>query len=180
METMMPAGSERGEVARIADGLVAAVQELRELSRGIHPAVLTQGGLAPALKALRRRSPVRVRLDIRFERRLPDQVEAAAYYTVSEALTNASRHASATRVWVDVRLTDGALHLLIRDDGVGGADPSRGSGLTGLKDRIEALGGRIQIDSAPGGGTHIDVEIPIFQPPQSRGDSTELVVSRRP
>ena len=164
METTMPAGSGRGEVARIAGGLAAAVEELRELSRGIHPAVLTQGGLAPALKALRRRSPVRVTLDIRFERRLPDQVEAAAYYTVSEALTNASRHASATRVWVDVQMTDGTLQISIRDDGVGGADPSRGSGLTGLKDRIEALGGRIHIDSAPGTGTHIDVEIPILQP----------------
>jgi GAF domain-containing protein len=161
MHTTMPAGSERSEVARIADGLAAAVQELRELSRGIHPAVLTQGGLGPALKALRRRSPVRVTLDIRFERRLPDQVEAAAYYTVSEALTNASRHASATRVWVDVQMTDGTLQLSIRDDGVGGADPSRGSGLTGLKDRIEALGGRIHIDSALGSGTHIEVEIPI-------------------
>jgi GAF domain-containing protein len=171
--TTVPAGSERGEVARIADGLAAAVQELRELSRGIHPAVLTQGGLAPALKALRRRSPVRVTLDIRFEGRLPDQVEAAAYYTVSEALTNASRHAGATRVWVEVQITNGTLHLVIRDDGVGGADPSRGSGLTGLKDRIEALGGRIHIDSAPGRGTHIDVEIPIFGPLQSRSDFNE-------
>ena len=175
MEATMPAGSDeqRAEVARIADGLAAAVQELRELSRGIHPAVLTQGGLAPALKALRRRSPVRVTLDIPFERRLPDQVEAAAYYTVSEALTNASKHASATRVWVAVQLTDGTLHLSIRDDGVGGADPSRGSGLTGLKDRIEALGGRIRIDSAPGSGTRIDVEIPTLQPLQSRSDSNE-------
>jgi signal transduction histidine kinase len=175
METTMPAGSgeQRAEVARIADGLAAAVQELRELSRGIHPAVLTQGGLAPALKALRRRSPVRVTLDVRFERRLPDQVEAATYYTVAEALTNASKHASATRVWVDAQMTDGTLHLSIRDDGVGGADPSRGSGLTGLKDRIEALGGWIHIDSAPGSGTHIDVEIPVFQPLRSRSDYNE-------
>jgi signal transduction histidine kinase len=175
METTMPAGSgeQRAEVARIADGLAAAVQELRELSRGIHPAVLTQGGLAPALKALRRRSPVRVTLDIRFERRLPDQVEAAAYYTVSEALTNASKHASATRVRVEVQITDGTLHLSIRDDGAGGADPSRGSGLTGLKDRIEALGGWIHIDSAPGSGTHIDVEIPVLQPLRSRSDCNE-------
>ena len=175
MEATMPSGSDeqRAEVGRIADGLAAAVQELRELSRGIHPAVLTRGGLAPALKALRRRSPVRVTLDIPFERRLPDQVEAAAYYAVSEALTNASKHASPTRVWVAVQLTDGTLHLSIRDDGVGGADPSRGSGLIGLKDRIEALGGRIRIDSAPGSGTRIDVEIPTLQPLQSRGDSNE-------
>src|SRR5258708_15562554 len=120
MEATMPTGSDeqRAEVTRIADGLAAAVQELRELSRGIHPAVLTQGGLAPALKALRRRSPVRVTLDLRFERRLPDQVEAAAYYTVSEALTNASKHASPTRVWVAGQLTDGTLHLSIRNDAV--------------------------------------------------------------
>ena len=164
MEATMPTGSDeqRAEVARIADGLAAAVQELRELSRGIHPAVLTQGGLAPALKALRRRSLVRVTLDIPFEHRLPDQVEAAAYYTVAEALTNASKHASPTRVWVAVQLTDGTLHLSIRDDGVGGTDPSRGTGLTGLKDRIEALGGRIRIDSAPGNGTRIDVDIPVL------------------
>jgi signal transduction histidine kinase len=113
MQTTMPGGSERGEVARIADGLGAAVQELRELSRGIHPAVLAQGGLAPALKALRRRSPVRVTLDIRVERRLPDQVEAAAYYTVSEALTNASKHAGATHVWVDVQMSSRMSPLLV-------------------------------------------------------------------
>lgn len=175
MEATMPTGSDeqRAEIARIADGLAAAVQELRELSHGIHPAVLTQGGLAPALKALRRRSPVGVTLDIPIERRLPDQVEAAAYYTVSEALTNASKHASPTRVWVAVQLTDGTLHLSIRDDGVGGTDPSRGTGLTGLKDRIEALGGRIRIDSAPGNGTRIDVDIPVLQPLLSRSDSNE-------
>ncbi|HEY2435626.1 MAG TPA: GAF domain-containing sensor histidine kinase, partial [Solirubrobacteraceae bacterium] len=176
METTTPAGSDeqRAEVARIADGLAAAVQELRELSRGIHPAVLTQGGLAPALKALRRRSPLRVTLDMGFEGRLRDQVEAAAYYTVSEALTNASKHASATRVWVAVDVTDGTFRLSIRDDGVGGADPSRGSGLIGLKDRIEALGGRIRVDSPPGSGTRIDAQIPIRQPPLSRSDSDGL------
>ena len=162
IEATMPAGSDgqRAEVARVADGLGAAVEELQELSRGIHPAVLTQGGLAPALKALRRRSPIRVTLDITFEHRLSDQVEAAVYYTVSEALTNASKHANASRVWVSVHLTEDGLHLSVRDDGVGGTDPSRGSGLTGLKDRIEALGGRIRIGSAPGNGTRIDVDIP--------------------
>jgi signal transduction histidine kinase len=175
MQATMPAGSaqQRAEVARVADGMAAAIEELRELSRGIHPAVLTEGGLAPALKALRRRSAVRVTLAITCECRLPDQVEAAAYYTVSEALTNASRHAGGARVWVSVEVTDGTLHLSIRDDGVGGADPGRGSGLTGLKDRIEALAGRIQIDSAPGSGTRITVEIPIGQPVQSLTESSE-------
>ncbi len=181
MQATLPAGSDeqRAEVAQIADGLAAAVQELRELSRGIHPAVLTQGGLAPALKALRRRSPVPVTLDIRFENRLPDQVEAAAYYTVSETLTNASKHASATRVRVALQLTDGELHLSIRDDGVGGADPSQGSGLTGLKDRIEALGGQIRIDSAPGSGTRIEVDVPVLQPLTSRGDSNQPPKEKR-
>jgi signal transduction histidine kinase len=173
MEATMPTGSDeqRAEVGRIADGLAAAVQELRELSRGIHPAVLTQGGLNAALKALRRRSQLRVTLDIAFEQRLPDQVETAAYYTVSEALTNASKHALATRVWVAVQLTDAALYLSIRDNGVGGTDPSRGSGLTGLRDRIESLGGRIRIDSGPGNGTRIDVDIPVLQPLPSRSVS---------
>jgi signal transduction histidine kinase len=175
MEATMPAGSgkQSAEVAQIADGLAAAVQELQELSRGIHPAVLTQGGLAPALKALRRRSPVGVTLDIGFERRLPGQVEAAAYYTVSEALTNASKHANPTRVWIAVHLTNGTLHLSIRDDGAGGTDPSRGTGLTGLKDRIEALDGRIRIDSPPGNGTRIDVVIPLPQPLRPRSDSRD-------
>ena len=136
------------------------MHELRELSRGIHPAVLTRGGLTPALKALKRRSAVRVTLDIHLERRLPDQVEAAGYFTVSEALTNASRHANATRTWVSLRVEDDALLLSIRDDGVGGADASQGSRPTGLTDRIEALGGHIQIESPPGRGTLIEVAIP--------------------
>jgi signal transduction histidine kinase len=163
LEARIPAGSDelRADVTRIADGLATAAHELRELSRGIHPAVLTEGGLSPALKALGRRSAVRVKLDVSFEHRLPDQVEAAAYYTVSEALTNASRHADATRVWVSLRVETDTLHLSIRDDGIGGADEARGSGLTGLKDRIEALDGQLHIDSPPGGGTHIEVEIPI-------------------
>jgi signal transduction histidine kinase len=151
----------RADVGRVADGLTGAVNELRDLSRGIHPAILTEGGLSPALKALGRRSPVRVKLDMGFEHRLPDQVEVAAYYTVSEALTNASKHANAARVWVSLRVEDDMLLLSVRDDGVGGADASRGSGLTGLRDRIEALGGRIQIESQTGSGTVIAAEIPI-------------------
>ena len=154
----------RADVRRVADGLTGAVNELRDLSRGIHPAILSEGGLSPALKALGRRSPVRVKLDVGFEHRLPDQVEVAAYYTVSEALTNASKHANATRVWVSLSIEDHVLLLSIRDDGEGGADPRRGSGLTGLRDRIEALGGTIQIESQTGGGTVIEVEIPIAGP----------------
>jgi len=154
----------RADVGRVADGLNGAVNELRDLSRGIHPAILTEGGLSPALKALGRRSDVRVKLDVGFDHRLPDQVEVAAYYSVSETLTNASKHANAARLWVSLHVEDDMLLLSIRDDGVGGADPTRGSGLTGLRDRIEALGGKIKIDSPPGRGTDIEVEIPIARP----------------
>ena len=158
------------DVGRVADGLTGAVKGLRDLSRGIHPAILTEGGLSPALKALGRRTEVRVKLDVGFEHRLPDQVEVAAYYTVSEALTNASKHANAARVWVALRVEDDMLVLSIRDDGVGGADASRGSGLTGLRDRIEALGGKIQIESPSGAGTLIDVEIPIAESADRSGE----------
>jgi signal transduction histidine kinase len=165
-EAKIPTGSTklRADLTRVAEGLTAALDELRELSQGIHPSILTEGGLSPALKVLGRRSPVRVKLDIGFERRLPDHVEVAAYYTVSEALTNASKHATATRTWVSLHVEDDALVLSIRDDGVGGADTSRGSGLTGLRDRIEALGGHFQIESPPGRGTLIEVAIPIAAP----------------
>src|SRR4051794_7748810 len=166
VDAKLPPGADelRADLTRVAEGLTTAVDELRELSRGIHPSILTEGGLSPALKALGRRSPVRVKLDMGFEQRLPDQVEVAAYYTVSEALTNASKHANATRVWVSLRVEDDTLLLSIRDDGVGGADSKRGSGLTGLRDRIEALGGRIQIESPSGSGTLIEVGIPIAGP----------------
>jgi signal transduction histidine kinase len=162
-DAKLPAGADglRADLAGVAEGLTTAIDELRELSRGIHPSILTEGGLSPALKALGRRSPVRVKLDMGFEQRLPDHVEVAAYYTVSEALTNASKHANATRVWVSLRVEDDVLLLSVRDDGVGGADFNRGSGLTGLRDRIEALEGRIQIESPSGSGTLIEVEIPI-------------------
>jgi signal transduction histidine kinase len=156
-----PLGELRADMSRVAQGLTTAVDELRELSRGIHPAVLTEGGLSPALRALGRRSAIRVKLDVRFEDRLPDQVEVAVYYAVSEALTNASKHARASRVWVSLRVEEGTVCLAIRDDGVGGADPTRGSGLIGLRDRIEALGGTIEIDSPAGEGTRIDARIPI-------------------
>ena len=154
----------RTDLGRVTHGLTGAVNELRDLSRGIHPAILTEGGLSPALKALGRRSEVRVKLDVGFEHRLPDQVEVAAYYTLSEALTNASKHANATRAWVSLRVEDDTLLLSIRDDGAGGADASRGSGLTGLRDRMEALGGKMQIESPSGSGTLIEVEIPIAGP----------------
>jgi signal transduction histidine kinase len=149
------------ELAGLADDLVAVTDELREISRGIHPAILSEGGLGPALKTLARRSPVPVELDVHAERRLPAQVEVAAYYVVSEALTNAAKHASASVAHVDVEASDGVLQLRIRDDGAGGADPSRGSGLIGLTDRVEALGGTIEVVSPPGEGTSLLVTLPV-------------------
>jgi GAF domain-containing protein len=165
-ESKIPIGLDevRADVSRVADGLTGALNELRDLSRGIHPAILSEGGLSPALKALGRRSEIRVKLDLGFENRLPDQVEVAAYFTVSEALTNASKHSRATRVWVSLREEDGIVCLSVWDDGEGGADPTRGSGLIGLRDRIEALGGTFEIESPAGTGTRIDVTIPVSAP----------------
>ena len=148
------------ELAGVASGVGEVLAELRELSRGIHPAILTDGGLAPALKALARRSPVPVRLDVSVPGRLPERVEVAAYFIISEALANVAKHARASMVQVRAGIQDGALELLIRDDGIGGADPSRGSGLIGLADRAEALGGTIALSSPPGAGTQITVSLP--------------------
>jgi signal transduction histidine kinase len=132
------------------------------MSRGIHPAILTEGGLSPALEALALRSSVPVKLNVHCQHRLPDEVEVAAYYVTSEALTNAAKHASASHVQVDLRAEEDALRLSISDDGEGGADPSGGSGLVGIKDRVEALGGTIEVQSPPGDGTRLDVEIPLI------------------
>jgi signal transduction histidine kinase len=154
-------GDPRAELSRIAAGLAGAVAELQELSRGIHPAALSERGLGPALRTLARRSAVPVDLDISTSARCPEPVEIAAYYVASEALANAMKHARASRVEISLAAGDGSLLLSVRDDGVGGADPARGSGLAGLADRVEALGGSIQVRSAAGGGTHITVDLPL-------------------
>jgi len=154
----------RAELADIADGLVAALDDLREISRGIHPALLATSGLGRALKALARRSPLLVELDINLDRRLPEHVEVAAYYVVAEALTNAAKHARPTAIWVAADVVDGRLRLSVRDDGIGGADPAKGSGLTGLTDRVEALGGTIIVHSPPGEGTAMHVWLPLSAP----------------
>jgi signal transduction histidine kinase len=151
----------RAELSRIATGLAGAVEELQELSRGIHPAILAQGGLAPALRTLARRSAIPVALDLRIGRRLPAPIEVAAYYVMSEALANAAKHAQASRIDISVTPRDGRLMLSIRDNGIGGADRSRGSGLVGLTDRVEALGGSISVESPPGAGTRITAELPL-------------------
>jgi PAS domain S-box-containing protein len=140
--------------------LAAALEELRELARGIHPAVLTDQGLAAAIEALALRTPVPIEIDLPNER-LPATVEAAAYYVVSEALTNVVKYAGATRVAVTVEADDDWATVTVADDGIGGADPSRGTGLAGLRDRIEALDGTFSVVSTPEGGTRITAEMPL-------------------
>jgi signal transduction histidine kinase len=160
--------SSTGELARglagVTTGLEAALAELREIARGIHPAVLAQGGLRPALNALVRRCPIPVDLDIQVADRPPPSVEVAAYYVVSEALANTAKHAGAGAVEVAVVAGDGTLTVRVHDDGRGGADLGRGSGLLGLRDRAEALGGRISLLSPPGAGTTLEVDIPLSGP----------------
>ncbi len=141
--------------------LEEALDELRELARGIHPAILTDRGLAPALESLVARAPVPVEIASLPEDRLPEPVEAAVYYVVAEALTNAAKYAQASRVSVTVQRQDGSAVVRVADDGVGGADPAAGSGLRGLADRLEALSGRLRVDSAPHRGTRIEAEIPL-------------------
>jgi signal transduction histidine kinase len=149
------------ELSRVAEELNGAIDDLREGSRGIHPAVLSESGLGPALRTLARRSAVPVDLELGAEDRLPAPVEVAAYYVISEALTNTVKHARASHARVVVQQRDGVLSLSVDDDGVGGAEPARGSGLIGLRDRVEALGGSIQVTSHSGKGTVIAVELPL-------------------
>jgi PAS domain S-box-containing protein len=153
----------RERLSRISTGLVEILDELREIARGIHPAVLIQGGLDPALKALARRSAIPVELDVRIGHRMPERVEVAGYYLVSEALTNAVKHSNASVVHVEVAAEEGVFLLAIRDDGVGGADTTHGSGLIGLSDRVEALDGTLEISSPAGGGTALHVRLPVGQ-----------------
>jgi signal transduction histidine kinase len=153
-------GDLRAELSRIAAELADAVAELQEVSRGIHPAILSERGLGPALRTLARRSAVPVDLDVTTDARCPEPVEIAAYYVASEALANAMKHAQASHVEISLAARQGSLLLSVRDDGIGGADPARGSGLAGLADRVEALGGSIRVHSAAGAGTHITVDLP--------------------
>jgi signal transduction histidine kinase len=147
-------------LTQAAEELGLALEELRELARGIHPAVLTERGLGPALASLADRAPLPVEVERLPDERLPGQVEAAAYYVVSEALANVAKYASASTATVRVARTNGRAVVEVVDDGVGGADPTIGSGLRGLTDRIEALDGRLRIMSPVGEGTTIRAEIP--------------------
>ena len=154
-------GHVKRDVEEIADGLDHVLDDLRETARGLHPVMLSRGGLGPALKALGRRSPVPVELEVKARERLPERVEVAAYYVVAEALTNVAKHSHASIVQVQAEVVDGELRVSVADDGVGGADPARGSGLVGLTDRVEALGGKLVVHSPPDGGTTLDVDLPL-------------------
>jgi signal transduction histidine kinase len=154
-------GELKKQLSQIRSGVTGLSEELREISHGLHPAVLSRGGLGRAMNALARRSTMPVTLDITVPRRLPESVEVATYYIVAEALTNAAKHAHASEVIVRINADAENLSLIIGDNGIGGADSSKGSGLIGLKDRVEALGGHMHIDSEAGRGTSLRATIPL-------------------
>jgi signal transduction histidine kinase len=151
----------RRQLARTAQSLGGAIEDLREISRGIHPAILSEGGLEPALRTLARRAALPVELDVHTAGRMPQPVEVATYYVISEALTNAVKHAHASAVHVEVDAENSNVRVAVRDDGVGGAEFGKGSGLIGLRDRVEALGGEIHVGSPPGNGTLLRARIPL-------------------
>jgi signal transduction histidine kinase len=162
-QTTAPRGASEltAQLARTERGLAGVLDELQEISRGIHPAILSKGGLEQALRVLARRSAVAVELDLHLQDQLPSHVEVATYYMVSEALTNAAKHARASVVKVELDADGATVRLAVRDDGIGGADLGRGSGLIGLSDRIEALGGSLRVTSPTGRGTTLLIEIPL-------------------
>ena len=151
----------RDVLAQAAKAVTAALNEVREIAHGIHPAVLSEGGLEPALRALAQRSAVPVKLAVSTSGRLAKRIEVTAYYVVSELLTNVVKYARASVVRVTVGQPGKTLRLSVRDDGVGGADPARGSGLIGLHDRVEAIGGTVVIQSPAGAGTTVLVSLPL-------------------
>jgi signal transduction histidine kinase len=154
----------REKLAEISQNVATTFDELHEIARGIHPAILRHGGLSAAVRALSRRSTVPVVADVPAELRLPDHIEIAAYYLISEAITNTAKHANASTIHVIVRSPDGQLRLTISDDGAGGANRDAGSGLIGLIDRVQALGGTIDLHSPLGKGTTITATLPIDAP----------------
>jgi signal transduction histidine kinase len=158
----------RDELGRVVEGLAAALDDLREIALGIHPAGLSEDGVKPALRRLVARSPLRVNLDCRADGRFPEPVEVTAYYVVSESLSNAAKYAETQVVEVTVAADGGALRVQVRDEGRGGADPSGGSGLLGLRDRVEAIGGTMRLTSPPGAGTSLHVELPLVDQLRAR------------
>jgi PAS domain S-box-containing protein len=163
--TMVDQRETHSELERLENETDTILEEVRELSRGLHPVLLSQGGLAPALSALARKSPIRVDLDANLDKRPSESIETAAYYVVSEALTNAAKHSQASAITVTLTTVDDLLRATIEDDGIGGAEASAGSGIVGLIDRVEALGGRFALDSPPGHGTTISIELPLTAEP---------------
>jgi signal transduction histidine kinase len=163
LETLVPleAADAHAQLRRARAVTDSLVEELQQVSRGLHPSALSHGGLPHAVRALARTSPIPVALALDCDERLPESIEICAYYVVSECLTNAAKHAHAQRMAVEVRARAGVLRVLAEDDGCGGADARGGSGLIGLMDRVEALGGQLRLESPPGGGTRIAVEVPI-------------------
>ena len=153
------AAGSRSDLEGLGARLEAVLEDVRELSRGLHPMLLSRRGLGPSLRALARGSPIPVQLNVRVANRAPQPIEIAIYYVVSELLTNATRHAKASVIHVDVTGTEGSIRATITDDGVGGADPSTGTGLIGLIDRVEALGGHLVLNSPVGEGTTVVVEL---------------------
>jgi signal transduction histidine kinase len=151
----------QARLAQIELDVESVLEDVRELSRGLHPALLSRGGLGPSLRTLARRSPIHVELEIDTEQRPPESIEIGVYYVVSEALTNAARHSQASEISVTVSIDGAVLRATIEDDGVGGAEATPGSGLIGLVDRVEALGGRFTLESPAGHGTRISIELPL-------------------
>jgi signal transduction histidine kinase len=149
-----------GQVERLRGELAAALDELRDLARGLHPAAVTTHGLGAALDSLAARSPVRVRLEPGELPRLPEPIEVAIYFFVAECLTNVAKYARAREARVTIQVGDDEVVAEVADDGVGGADPHTGSGLVGLADRVETLGGRLEVDSPAGGGTRVRACLP--------------------
>ncbi|WP_433088282.1 DUF4118 domain-containing protein [Dactylosporangium sp. CA-052675] len=163
-DTVRDPAEARHLLAETVHGLTEIHQSLSDLARGIHPALLVQGGIGPILRTLARRSVVPVELNLRVDRRLPEPVEIGVYYVVSEALTNIAKHAQASLACVSVAADHRCVRVNVHDDGVGAANPKAGTGLVGLRDRVEALGGRLSVVSPPGQGTTLHAEIPLAQP----------------
>jgi signal transduction histidine kinase len=155
----------RAELELLSEALAAVLEDVREISRGVHPATLAHAGLASSLKVLARRAAVPVELDVAVEGQLPQSIQIAAYYVVSEALTNVAKHADASVAFVSAAVSGDILRVSVRDDGVGGAGAAAGSGLMGLEDRVEALGGQFTLESPPGHGTTISIELPLSGAP---------------
>ncbi|HXL93382.1 MAG TPA: ATP-binding protein, partial [Streptosporangiaceae bacterium] len=151
------------DLERIGKGLQVAMEELREIASGIHPLVLRQHGLERALRGLIRRAKISIRMNMRLCGRLPESVESASYYIISELVTNITKHAGVAAASLTIEAREDELLIGMRDDGVGGADSAKGTGLTGLRDRVEALGGTMEVDSPPGNGTSVSVQLPLLR-----------------